>query len=64
MLRPRSPAFKAGLTADVEKHVWPLIDRGALRPLIYATFPLDRAAEAQQLMESNAHCGKILLLVS
>jgi len=64
MLKPRSAAFKAELTADVEKQVWPLIARGALRPLIYASFPLDRVAEAQQLMESNAHRGKILLLVS
>lgn len=64
MLKPRSAAFKAGLAADVEKHVWPLIARGALRPLIYATFPLAQAAAAQTLMESGEHRGKILLLVS
>ena len=64
MLKPRTAAFKAQLTADVEKHVWPLIARGALRPLIYARFPLEKAADGQRLMESGEHVGKILLLVS
>lgn len=63
MLKPRSAAFKARLTADVEKHVWPLIAAGALRPLIYARFPLEQAAEAQRLMESGEHRGKILLVM-
>ncbi len=64
MLKPRDAAFKADLTADVEKNVWPLIARGGLKPLIHATFPLAEAAKAQQLMETSAHMGKILLLVS
>jgi len=64
MLKPRSAAFKAELTADVEERVWPLIARGAIRPLIHACFPLDRAADAQRLMESGEHRGKVLLLMS
>lgn len=64
MLKPRDAAFKSALAADIEKQVWPLIARGALRPLIHASFPLTRAADAQQLMETNTHRGKILLLVS
>ena len=64
MLKPRDTAFKSALAADIEEHVWPLIARGALRPLIHASFPLSQAAQAQQLMESNAHLGKIMLLVS
>ena len=64
MLKPRDTAFKSELAADVEQHVWPLIVRGALKPLIYASFPLAEAAKAQQLMETSGHQGKILLLVS
>jgi NADPH2:quinone reductase len=64
MLKPREAAFKAELAADVEKNVWPLIARGALKPLIHDTFPLAEAAKAQQLMETSNHLGKILLLVS
>jgi putative PIG3 family NAD(P)H quinone oxidoreductase len=64
MLKPRSASFKAELTADVEKHVWPLVSRGALRPLIYARFLLEDASKAQRLMESGEHRGKILLLTA
>jgi len=63
MLKPRDAAFKAGLAAEVEKFVWPLVANGALKPIVYATFPLKQAAEAQQLMESSGHVGKILLRV-
>jgi NADPH2:quinone reductase len=64
MLKPRDAAFKAELAADVEKNVWPLIARGAIKPLLYASFPLAEAAKAQQLMETSSHLGKIVLLVS
>ena len=61
MLKPRDSAFKAALTTEVEAQVWPLIARGALKPLIYRVLPLAEAAEAQRLMESGEHMGKILL---
>jgi NADPH:quinone reductase-like Zn-dependent oxidoreductase len=64
MLKPRDAAFKSALAADIERHVWPLIAKGALRPLIYARFPLSEAAKAQQLMETSTHLGKIILQVS
>jgi len=63
MLKPRDKAFKAELAAEVEKFVWPLVSNGALKPIIYGTFPLKEAAQAQQLMESSGHVGKILLRV-
>jgi putative PIG3 family NAD(P)H quinone oxidoreductase len=62
-LKPRDAAFKAALAADVEKNVWPLIEKGGLRPIIHAVVPLAAAAEAQRLMESSEHRGKILLSV-
>ncbi|SFC15591.1 NAD(P)H-quinone oxidoreductase [Spirosoma endophyticum] len=61
MLKPRDDDFKAALTADVEKQVWPLLTDGQLKPLIYRTFPLAEAAQAQALMESSEHTGKIIL---
>jgi len=64
MLKPRDAAFKTQLAADIEKHIWPLIAEGALKPLIYKVLPLAQAGEAQQLMESGEHRGKILLRVS
>ncbi|WP_018618204.1 NAD(P)H-quinone oxidoreductase [Spirosoma luteum] len=63
MLKPRDPDFKATLTADVEKQVWPLIAGDQLKPVVYRTFPLGEAARAQELMESSDHIGKIMLEV-
>lgn len=62
-LRPRSVAEKGAIAAAVRKHVWPLVEKGAFRPTIHATFPLERAADAHRLMESDAHIGKIVLVV-
>ncbi len=63
MLRPRDTAFKSGLTSELEAGAWPLFGRGAIRPVIYKVLPLEAAAEAQRLMESGEHIGKILLRV-
>lgn len=62
-LRSRSVAQKAALAKAVVTHVWPLVTAGKVRPVIAATFPLDRAADAHRLMESSAHIGKIMLTV-
>jgi len=62
-LRPRSVAFKAAIADALKKTVWPLLDAGTIRPVIYETFPLTEAAEAHRLMESGAHIGKIVLTV-
>jgi NADPH2:quinone reductase len=63
MLKPRDADFKAKLTADVEKHVWPLVADGQFKPIVYRTFHLSEAAKAQELMESSDHIGKIILAV-
>jgi len=63
-LRPRSAEFKAALAADVERHVWPLLQQGHTWPILYRTFSLAEAAAAHELMESSEHIGKIVLLVS
>jgi NADPH:quinone reductase len=62
-LRPRSLEEKASLARAVEQKVWPLFGSGQLRPVIDSAFPLERAAEAHQLMESGGHTGKIVLLM-
>ncbi len=61
-LRARPPADKARIVAGVVRTVWPLVEAGAVRPVIHATMPLREAAEAHRLMESSDHLGKILLL--
>ena len=60
-LRPRSNAFKAGIRNALLKNVWPLMERGLIRPLIHAQFALNQADQAHDLMESSQHVGKIVL---
>lgn len=60
-LRARPAAEKAAIVAAVREHVWPLVEDGAVRPIIQGTHPLDRAADAHREMEESAHIGKILL---
>jgi NADPH2:quinone reductase len=61
-MRGRTREEKALLARELEDRVWPLYARG-LRPLVAATFPLERVGDAHRLMESGAHAGKILLAV-
>jgi putative PIG3 family NAD(P)H quinone oxidoreductase len=60
-LRAQPVPFKAAVAEKLKARVWPLLDDGRLKPLVHATFPLARAADAHRLMESSAHIGKIVL---
>lgn len=60
-LRPRTAAEKGAIAAALEQHVWPLLNAGAVAPVVAATFPLADAAAAHRLMESSQHIGKIVL---
>ncbi len=62
-LRPRPVECKAAIARNLKERVWPLIEAGELRPVMYKTFALSEAAEAHRLMESGAHIGKIVLAV-
>jgi putative PIG3 family NAD(P)H quinone oxidoreductase len=63
-LRSRPVAVKARIARALRDKVWPLIESGAMHPVIHATFPLAQAARAHALMESGAHTGKIVLTVA
>jgi len=60
-LRPRSVEFKAAIAKALKEKVWPLMARGAVKPVIHSTFAAADAAKAHALMESNSHIGKIVL---
>lgn len=60
-LRPRSVEFKAAIAKALKEKVWPLMARGAVKPVIHSTFAAADAARAHALMESNSHIGKIVL---
>jgi putative PIG3 family NAD(P)H quinone oxidoreductase len=61
VLRARSIEEKGAIARALEREVWPLVEAGRIRPIVYATFALRKAADAHRLMESGSHIGKILL---
>lgn len=60
-LRPRPVEFKAAIAAQLRARIWPLLESGKIKPVIYRTFPLEQAAQAHALMETSTHVGKIML---
>jgi len=62
-LRPRPIEVKADIAEKLQSHIWPLIEKREITPLIAARFPLADAGQAHKLMESGKHIGKIILTV-
>jgi NADPH:quinone reductase-like Zn-dependent oxidoreductase len=62
-LRPRSIEDKGAIAAALRQKVWPLLESGKVKPVVYRTFPLAEAGEAHRLLESSSHIGKIVLSV-
>ncbi|MDP9117241.1 MAG: NAD(P)H-quinone oxidoreductase [Actinomycetota bacterium] len=60
-LRGRSLQAKADIVAETQYAVWPMIESGAVHPVIDRVLTLDDAAEAHRLVESSEHIGKVLL---
>ena len=60
-LRARGVAEKGAIAAALRERVWPLLELRRVAPVIEATFPLERAAEAHRVMEGGGHIGKLVL---
>ena len=60
-LRPRPVAFKQDIAAKLRERIWPLLEAGRIKPVIYRTYSLEQASEAHALMETSTHVGKIML---
>lgn len=60
-LRSRSVPEKAQIAQELEQQVWPLLQQGKLKPVVFRVFKLEEAAAAHRLMESGVHIGKIVL---
>jgi NADPH:quinone reductase len=63
-LRPRTPEQKGAIARELYEKVWPLLERGEVKPLVHATFPLEHASKAHRLLEASEHVGKIVLRVA
>jgi putative PIG3 family NAD(P)H quinone oxidoreductase len=60
-LRARPLDQKAAICAEVVARLWPLVASGRVQPVVHATYPMDRVADAHRAVAASEHVGKILL---
>ena len=63
-LRPQTAASKAAIAADLRQRAWPMLESGAVRPVIQDVLPFTAVVEAHRRLEAGAHVGKFVLAVS
>ncbi|MEO8557817.1 MAG: NAD(P)H-quinone oxidoreductase [Rhodospirillales bacterium] len=62
-LRAQSVEAKAAMASALREKVWPLLDAGTVKPVLFKTFKLDQAAQAHAELEAGRHIGKIMLSI-
>jgi NADPH:quinone reductase len=60
-LRARETEFKQRIKAQLLETVWPLLETGAIKPIVDSTYAMSDAGSAHARMESSEHVGKIIL---
>jgi NADPH2:quinone reductase len=68
-LRPRPVAFKGAIAQALRTRVWPWLENGRIKPVVFRAFDAleagdglpSGAARAHALMQSRQHIGKIVL---
>jgi putative PIG3 family NAD(P)H quinone oxidoreductase len=63
-LRARPLVEKAAVMAELESKVWPLIEKGEIKPIIEKMFPIEEVSQAHDLVASDKTTGKVILTVS
>ena len=62
-LRPQSIANKGRMAQGLKEKVWPLLEKGTVKPIIFKTFALKDAAAAHVELERADHVGKVMMTV-
>lgn len=62
-LRARPIAEKTAICAAVQADAWPLVESGAIVPVVDRVLPMSAAAEAHRAVAASDHVGKVLLIV-
>ena len=60
-LRGRTPEQKAEICTQVERHIWPWIAAGIVKPVVDRVMPMTDAADAHRALEAGDVTGKIVL---
>jgi NADPH2:quinone reductase len=60
-LRARPAVFKGAIAHRLREAIWPFLESGTIKPVVFKTFPLASAAAAHAELEAGNHVGKIVL---
>jgi putative PIG3 family NAD(P)H quinone oxidoreductase len=60
-LRARPVSEKAAVMDALQAHVWPLLESGAIVPVVEAVMPIQEAERAHALVATNDTVGKVVL---
>lgn len=63
MLRKRSSEEKARLLSELTEKVWPIIERGEIKPMIYKVLKMEEANDALDILVRGENIGKVVLVV-
>ena len=63
-MRGRTAAEKQQIAEALRRHVWPLLEAGKCKPLIYASYPMAEIAEAHACLDSGQHLGKVVITMT
>jgi putative PIG3 family NAD(P)H quinone oxidoreductase len=62
-LRTRDVQDRARVVAGVLRDIWPLIEKGAIQPVVETSLPLDQADSGHAHIAAGGHLGKVILTV-
>ncbi|MFZ8643947.1 zinc-binding dehydrogenase, partial [Klebsiella quasipneumoniae] len=63
-MRGRTAAEKQEIAEALRRHVWPLLEAGKCKPMIYASYPMAEIAEAHACLDSGQHLGKVVITMT
>lgn len=61
-LRSRSATDKAQIVAGVREAVWPLVERGSVKPIVDRSLPMSHSVTAHEVVSASEHIGKVVLV--
>lgn len=63
MLRKRSVEEKGQLLNHLVRNIWPKLESGEIRPIVYQVLPILEAEKAHEILQKGENVGKVVLRV-
>ncbi|OSQ36203.1 NAD(P)H-quinone oxidoreductase [Thalassospira sp. MCCC 1A01428] len=60
-LRAQPVAAKGAIADKLRKTIWPLIEEGRIKPVIYREVAFDDAQQGHDILKDGAHIGKVVI---